>query len=209
MKQSGVFTQAEIGNANNIYILSERGYSKLLKLLEDDLAWEQYEKLVDGYFTMRKAFKKRYRPIAFILKDELQAAKAISEATGVKLGIACAVAISRVEMITGNKLDDYRNLLPAASYDTGKIKVAEIGIKLGGLKSIEVNKILLAEGLQYQDIFLRKSTKTGGNKTDKQWRLTEKGKQYAEEFPYNRNGHSGYEIRWSESVIELINKVTV
>ena len=37
----------------NVYILSERGYSKLLKILEDDLAWEQYDKLVDGYFTMR------------------------------------------------------------------------------------------------------------------------------------------------------------
>lgn len=37
----------------NVYILSERGYSKLLKILEDDLAWEQYDKLVDGYFAMR------------------------------------------------------------------------------------------------------------------------------------------------------------
>ena len=35
------------------YLLSERGYSKLLKILEDDVAWEQYEKLVDGYFNMR------------------------------------------------------------------------------------------------------------------------------------------------------------
>ncbi|MDU4319790.1 MAG: ORF6C domain-containing protein [Clostridium sp.] len=35
------------------YLLSERGYSKLLKILEDDVAWEQYEKLVDGYFNLR------------------------------------------------------------------------------------------------------------------------------------------------------------
>ncbi|MBC5624739.1 ORF6N domain-containing protein [Clostridium sp. NSJ-49] len=47
------FTNAQYGNANNIYLLSERGYSKLLKILEDDFAWEQYEKLVDGYFNMR------------------------------------------------------------------------------------------------------------------------------------------------------------
>lgn len=47
------FSKAEYGNANNIYLLSERGYSKLLKILEDDLAWEQYDKLVDGYFAMR------------------------------------------------------------------------------------------------------------------------------------------------------------
>ena len=40
------------------YLLSERGYSKLLKILEDDVAWEQYEKLVDGYFNMRAETKK-------------------------------------------------------------------------------------------------------------------------------------------------------
>lgn len=51
------FTNAQYGNANNIYLLSERGYSKLLKILEDDFAWEQYDKLVDGYFQMREQFK--------------------------------------------------------------------------------------------------------------------------------------------------------
>ncbi|MEN2350649.1 ORF6N domain-containing protein [Lacticaseibacillus paracasei] len=37
----------------HVYLLSERGYSKLLKILEDDKAWEVYDQLVDGYFTMR------------------------------------------------------------------------------------------------------------------------------------------------------------
>lgn len=41
------------GYSSGIYILSERGYAKLLKILEDDVAWEQYEKLVDRYFNMR------------------------------------------------------------------------------------------------------------------------------------------------------------
>lgn len=46
-------TNRDISISKNIYLLSERGYSKLLKILEDDFAWEQYEKLVDGYFNMR------------------------------------------------------------------------------------------------------------------------------------------------------------
>lgn len=54
---NGVYTQNAINRSNNIYLLSERGYSKLLKILEDDFAWEQYEKLVDGYFNMRKTQK--------------------------------------------------------------------------------------------------------------------------------------------------------
>ncbi|MDU2672670.1 MAG: ORF6C domain-containing protein [Clostridium sp.] len=52
------FSNSSIANANNIYLLSERGYSKLLKILEDDFAWEQYEKLVDGYFNMRRQAKR-------------------------------------------------------------------------------------------------------------------------------------------------------
>lgn len=53
----GIFTKAEVGNANNLYILSERGHAKLLKLLEDNLAWEKYGELLDGYFHMREAIK--------------------------------------------------------------------------------------------------------------------------------------------------------
>lgn len=39
----------------HVYLLSERGYSKLLKILEDDKAWEVYDQLVDNYFNMRAA----------------------------------------------------------------------------------------------------------------------------------------------------------
>ena len=47
------FTQNAINRSNNIYILSERGYAKLLKILEDDTAWEIYDQLVDNYFNMK------------------------------------------------------------------------------------------------------------------------------------------------------------
>lgn len=38
----------------------------------------------------------------------------------------------------------------------------------------------------------------------KEWRITSKGKNYGEEMPYERNGHSGYQIRWSKSVVEVL-----
>lgn len=41
----------------HVYLLSERGYAKLLKILEDDRAWEIYDELVDNYFNMRQAIK--------------------------------------------------------------------------------------------------------------------------------------------------------
>lgn len=48
------FNRQSVANSKNIYILSERGYAKLLKILEDDTAWEIYDQLVDNYFNMRQ-----------------------------------------------------------------------------------------------------------------------------------------------------------
>lgn len=47
------FSNMQVAKSNNIYLLSERGYAKLLKILEDDTAWELYDRFVDGYFSMR------------------------------------------------------------------------------------------------------------------------------------------------------------
>lgn len=52
--QSEIFTNNAINAANNIYVLSERGYAKLLKVFDDDLAWDKYDELLDGYFQMRE-----------------------------------------------------------------------------------------------------------------------------------------------------------
>lgn len=57
LSKSG-FTQNQINATKNIYLLSERGYSKLLKILEDDTAWDIYDQLVDSYFNMRQAIQK-------------------------------------------------------------------------------------------------------------------------------------------------------
>ncbi len=41
-------------------------------------------------------------------------------------------------------------------------------------------------------------------KIGKEWRITNKGKCYGEEMPYERNGHSGYQIRWNDSVVSVL-----
>ncbi|WP_025021970.1 ORF6N domain-containing protein [Ligilactobacillus hayakitensis] len=66
------FTKAQWGNANNIYLLSERGYAKLLKILEDDKAWEIYDELVDNYFNMRYVIQKQD---SYMITDPVQRAK--------------------------------------------------------------------------------------------------------------------------------------
>lgn len=75
------FSNSSIANANNIYLLSERGYSKLLKILEDDFAWEQYDKLVDGYFNMREQVNSGQAINTSKLSKELQAILMLDEKT--------------------------------------------------------------------------------------------------------------------------------
>ena len=47
------YSKQSITQAEHIYLLSERGYAKLIKIMDNDLAWEIHDKLIDEYFIMR------------------------------------------------------------------------------------------------------------------------------------------------------------
>lgn len=81
LNHHGIYTQNAINRSENIYLLSERGYSKLLKILEDDFAWEQYDKLVDGYFNMREQVNSGQAINTSKLSKELQAILMLDEKT--------------------------------------------------------------------------------------------------------------------------------
>ena len=48
------YNKSGITQASNIYILSERGYTKLVKSMDDDESWDVMDKMIDGYFKYRK-----------------------------------------------------------------------------------------------------------------------------------------------------------
>lgn len=48
------YAKQSITQAEHIYILSRRGYAKLIKIFDTDLAWEVYEKLLDEYFYLKE-----------------------------------------------------------------------------------------------------------------------------------------------------------
>lgn len=54
LKENLGFTQAQINASKNIYLFSERGYAKLIKIMDTDEAWDIYEELLDNYFHMRE-----------------------------------------------------------------------------------------------------------------------------------------------------------
>lgn len=48
------YTKSAITQAEHIYLLSERGYSKLIKIMDTDLAWEIHDNIMDEYFQLRE-----------------------------------------------------------------------------------------------------------------------------------------------------------
>jgi len=136
--------------------------------------------------------QKRKKPVDIIFKQNMNMAKILSENTGVKEGIAFAIAIERTEELSGEDLTVFKKLIPPAEHETGFLNATMIGKKIGFLAK-EVNVLLADNGLQYRN-------------EKKQWRLTEEGKKYGEEFPFKRNGHSDYQIRWNDTIIEFIDE---
>lgn len=62
LKENLGFTQAQINASKNIYLLSERGYAKLIKIMDDDKSWEVHDKLVDEYFNLREEVENQPTP---------------------------------------------------------------------------------------------------------------------------------------------------
>lgn len=69
------YTQMQISKAQNIYLLSERGYAKLIKIMDSDLAWEIHDKLIDEYFAMRKSIKEQPQCIEDLIIMQAQSMK--------------------------------------------------------------------------------------------------------------------------------------
>ena len=51
------YSKMQISKSENLFLLSERGYSKLIKIMDTDLAWEIHDKLMDEYFILREVVK--------------------------------------------------------------------------------------------------------------------------------------------------------
>lgn len=157
------FTKAQWGNANNIYLLSERGYAKLLKILEDDKAWEIYDELVDNYFNMRLAVKTDNKQILAgkrlkIMEDNAATRK--------------ANALYKIAMETSSNTNKERLLAKAAEALTGErftpsatqedYSATEVG-KMYGISAQKVGRIANQLGL--------KADKPGQNKFGR-WALS-------------------------------------
>ena len=52
--KAGIMSKQSIANSTNIYLLSQRGYVRLLKIMDDDVAWEKWDVIEQDYFEMKE-----------------------------------------------------------------------------------------------------------------------------------------------------------
>lgn len=200
------FSNSSIANANNIYLLSERGYAKLLKILEDDVAWEQYEKLVDGYFNMRQTlntselspelqmFKQIFDIVAKQelenkqIKDELKETKEKVEETKEEIqGIRDVVAIN-----TTNWRKDTATL------------ISKMALKLGGYENIN----LLREE-SYKALEERGRARLSVKLTNKRRRMADEGVCKSRRDKLNKLDVIGEDNRLLEIYLAVVKDMAI
>ncbi len=175
------FTKAQWGNANHIYLLSERGYAKLLKILDDDKAWDIYDELVDNYFNMRVAIKEN-KPM-IVNQERLKIMKDNSATRRANI-------LYKIAMATESTSSKETLLAKAAEVLTGEMAIpimkikyysaGEVGKKLG-INAQKVGRIANKLGLKAEQPGQNKYGRWANSKSqysDKevpQWLYTDEG----------------------------------
>lgn len=140
----------------------------------------------------------RTRMIATAVKDIGKTAEAMEKVFAVKHGMALAASMDMVGEAYGIDTAPMRRLIPAED-NPGTLNATQLAEKLGFQykngkpNPAKCNKFLESHGFQ--------------EKQGKVWRLTKNGKDYAEEKPFSRNGHSGYNIAWQMNVVDILKRM--
>lgn len=130
------FTQNAINRSNNIYLLSERGYSKLLKILEDDTAWEIYDQLVDNYFAMRQSIQSENKALLADKRLEIMEQNAATRRAQLMYKIAMTTKSQRHRELMLNRAGKElvgEMVIPAMEVESVEYTASEVAEKLGVL----------------------------------------------------------------------------
>lgn len=180
------------------YLMNRDGFMFVVMGFSGEKAARLKWDYIQAFNAMEAELKKQHEqvrveqsyPVADILKD-IRDTKNVMIELGVSDGIAMAKAISLVEKYNQFDLSEIKSLAPSTTEETGYLNPTQIGEKLGS-SNRKVNKALRDLGYQYKE--------------NDEWHLTELGKKYGEKFPYENNGHSGYQIRWNREVVDKVKE---
>lgn len=121
------YSKQSISQANNIYVLSERGYGKLIKIMDSDLAWEIYDKLLDEYFTMREQIQTHKIPQTYA-EALLEAGRLALENDTLKLQVKeqapkVEFADKLLKSKANIKIGDFAKVLCSDGFNIGEIRL--------------------------------------------------------------------------------------
>ncbi|MCI8806479.1 MAG: hypothetical protein HFE59_11510 [Clostridiales bacterium] len=144
------YAKQSITQAEHIYILSERGYAKLIKIMDTDLAWEVHDKLIDEYFAMREIIN---------FDEQLKAKLLLSIYKGGQESILAAKGLTEIEV---NKamaplILENTKLKPKAEYHDNVLNNKEliattvIAKDLGLNSASKLNKIMSANRIIFKN----------------------------------------------------------
>ena len=192
------------GKSNKRYDITKQGCEMVANKLTGKKGILFTAEYVERFNQMEKAIKTprltpnphyRTRMIGTAIRDVGKTSEALEKVFGVAHGMALAVSMNLVGEAYGVDMAPCKALLPAAeevSYLNASDIAERIGLKCktGAPNAAAANQLLAKHGLQ--------------ERRGKGWHLTEKGKHYGEAKPYKNNGHSGYQIVWSDKVIAAL-----
>lgn len=153
------YSQMQISKAEHIYILSERGYSKLIKIMDSDLAWEIHDKLMDEYFEMREVIDS---------SEQLKASLLLSIYNGGQEGVLASKQLTEIEVKAATTplletIEEQKPMVEFVNHVTSSSDTVDIGelakiiknekIDIGRnrlFKWLRENKILMNNNLPYQ-----------------------------------------------------------
>lgn len=132
------YAKQSITQAEHIYILSERGYAKLIKIMDTDLAWEIHDKVIDEYFELRDGNAARTQ--AEIILEQAQALVA-QERRMMKLEDASKKHEQRMNEIEAKMTthsNEYYTIAGYASLTNRRIDVTQANLL--GRKAVKLSK---------------------------------------------------------------------
>lgn len=182
------FTKAQWGNANHIYLLSERGYAKLLKILDDDKAWDIYDQLVDNYFNMRVAIKNNEPSLVQQRRLQIMEDNATTRKASIMYKIAMATeSDSSRQSLLARAAKELTGEMTIPVMKQKEYSATEIGKQLG-ISANKVGRIANKLGIKAEQPGQNEYGRWANSKSqhsDKevpQWLYSEKGFQAIKEY---------------------------
>ena len=187
IKLTELFSKQQIANYNNIYLLSERGYAKLLKILDDDKAWDIYDQLVDNYFNMRVAIKNNEPSLVQQRRLQIMEDNAATRKASIMYKIAMATeSDSSRQSLLARAAKELTGEMTIPVMKQKEYSATEIGKQLG-ISSNKVGRIANKLGIKAEQPGQNEYGRWANSKSqhsDKevpQWLYSEKGLQVIRE----------------------------